>query len=174
MNLLILLGLLSASLPTWAGQVCDTTSFPASAPADRFQDNGDGTVTDQTTQLMWMRCSVGQTWSQGTCAGAPDPRDWSSASALAEEVNRAGTFFYTDWRLPRLPELASIVERDCRDPRINLTVFPATPSEAYWTTTPRPNDAGSGLVYALDFGGQGVMPEPKEQQHLVRLVRTGP
>ncbi|MGE5155662.1 MAG: DUF1566 domain-containing protein [Bdellovibrio bacteriovorus] len=173
-NYLISLAFLVASLPAWAEQVCDDTGFPASAPAERFVDNGDGTVTDLSSQLMWMRCSVGQTWSQGTCGGTPDRRDWPSASALAEEVNQAGTLFYTDWRLPRLPELASIVERNCKDPRIDLRVFPTTPAEVYWSATPRPNDGDTGLVYALDFGNQGVIPESRDQQHLVRLVRTGP
>jgi hypothetical protein len=157
-----------------AAQVCDTTEFPASAPVERFQDNGDGTVTDRTNQLMWMRCSAGQTWSAGNCSGTPDLRDWASAINYAEEVNRSGTFFYTDWRIPKLPELASIAERGCKDPRINLTIFPTTPALAYWTATPRPGAVDAGLVYALDFGGDGVVPELKNQQHLVRLVRTGP
>lgn len=157
-----------------AEQVCDTTKFPASAPVERFQDNGDGTVTDRTNQLMWMRCSVGQTWADGSCSGTPNLQDWASAIDYAEEVNRSGTFFYTDWRVPKLPELASIAERGCKDPRINLIVFPTTPALPYWTSTPRPGAVDEGVVYALDFGVDGVVPELKNQQHLVRLVRTGP
>ncbi|MEI6871170.1 MAG: hypothetical protein WCL08_02705, partial [Verrucomicrobiota bacterium] len=30
--------------------------------AGRYRDNGDGTVTDATTSLQWMRCSLGQEW----------------------------------------------------------------------------------------------------------------
>lgn len=157
-----------------AEQVCDTAAFPASAPVERFQDNGDGTVTDRTNQLMWMRCSVGQTWADGTCSGTPELRDWAAAVDYAEEVNRSGTSFYTDWRIPRLPELASIAERGCKDPRINLTVFPTTPALAYWTSTPRPGAVDNAVVYALDFGDDGVVPGLRNQQHLVRLVRTGP
>jgi len=159
---------------SWAEQVCDATTFPESAPVSRFQDNGDGTVTDQTTQLMWMRCSAGQVWSEGACHGTPDTRDWASASAYADEVNRTGAFFFTDWRLPKLPELASIVERDCRDPRINLTVFPTTPSRTYWTTTRRPGTTEESGRYTLDFGADGVVLQMEEKTHLVRLVRTGP
>ena len=172
--------LLAASCPAWAGQVCDTSKFPASAPTERFDDNGDGTVTDRTNQLVWMRCSAGQVWSDGTCVSSPEPRDWSSAQAYADEVNRGGAHFFTDWRLPKLPELATIVERECKDPRINLTVFPNTPAEAYWSATPRPSTPGGGpmadegLVYALDFGAEGVSARPRSERHLVRLVRTGP
>lgn len=174
MNRNTLFGLVMLTCTAAADQVCDTTPFPASAPVERFADNGDGTVTDQSTHLMWMRCSVGQTWSEGDCRGTPTPRAWASASAYAAELNGSGALFYSDWRLPKLPELASIVERDCTDPRINLTIFPSTPAQAYWTSTPRPGPADEGLVYALDFGVEGVIPQPRDREHLVRLVRSGP
>jgi hypothetical protein len=174
MKRIALLLLLPLHSSLWAEQVCDTTTFPESAPVSRFQDNGDGTVTDETTQLTWMRCSAGQVWSEGTCNGAPDPRDWTSATAYADEVNRTGAFFFTDWRLPKLPELASLVERDCAGPRINLTVFPKTPSRTYWTTTRRPGTADEAGRYTLDFGADGVALQMEEKAHLVRLVRTGP
>lgn len=174
MNRVIALLFLTLHSSVWAEQACDTTAFPESAPVSRFHDNGDGTVTDQTTQLMWMRCSAGQEWSEETCSGAPDTHDWTSASAYADEVNRTEAFFFTDWRLPSLPELASIVERDCRDPRLNLTVFPATPSRNYWTTTRRPGTTEESGRYTLDFGADGVVLQMEEEPHLVRLVRTGP
>ena len=121
-----------------AEQVCDTTEFLASAPVERFQDNGDGTVTDRTNQLMWMRCSVGQTWADGTCSGTPDLRDWASAIDYAEEVNRSGTFFYTDWRIPKLPELASIAERGCKDPADQSDRLPNDPRPRLLDLHPAP------------------------------------
>lgn len=157
-----------------AQQLCDTTTFPASAPAERFQDNGDGTVTDRTNYLMWMRCSVGQSWVQDACSGHPAPADWASAERHVQEINQSGAYFFSDWRVPRLPELATLVERDCKDPRINMTVFPGTPAEVYWTTTSRPGVADEDRVYGLDFGNEGVAWLPKSEQHLVRLVRIGP
>jgi hypothetical protein len=45
------------------------TVSPALA-AKTYSDNGDGTVTDPTTGLTWMRCSMGQTWNGTTCTGA--------------------------------------------------------------------------------------------------------
>ncbi|NCC23468.1 MAG: DUF1566 domain-containing protein, partial [Alphaproteobacteria bacterium] len=65
--------------PAFAEQTCDTGRYPLSSPTERFSDNGDGTVTDVVSQLMWMRCSVGQTWSGETCLGETAAYDWQAA-----------------------------------------------------------------------------------------------
>jgi hypothetical protein len=153
-------------------QRCDVSQFPLSAPTDRFQDNGDGTVTDTASGLMWMRCSVGQTWQHGDCVGDLTSVDWRSAQAVAETINGDGSFFFSDWRIPKLPDLATIIERQCQDPRINLTVFPETPAAAFWTSTGRPGDESEDSVYALSFGPEGVQRMQKDQLNYVRLVRT--
>ena len=159
-------------LPTAAEQSCDTSQYPLSAPSDRFLDNGDGTITDRVTLLMWMRCSQGQKWSGNACEGTPSRYDWAGARAVAEQVNDAGQSFFDDWRLPSLTEIAAIAERQCTDPRINLDVFPDTPPGFYWSNSPRPKD--DDAVYALGFGDQGVAPVAKQEALHVRLVRTGP
>ncbi len=61
---------LSAAL-TAGAQTCNHDSIPATAPASRFSDNGDGTATDTLTGLLWKRCSEGQTWDGATCARGP-------------------------------------------------------------------------------------------------------
>jgi hypothetical protein len=164
----MLLGVVS---PAWAGQVCDARTYPLSAPTTRFEDNGDGTVTDRATKLMWMRCSGGQQWSGDSCSGQARAFDWRTAQRLAGDVNVNGSHFFNDWRVPSLRELASIVERECSDPRVNLAVFPDTPPGLYWTVSPRPGDDAASLVYALSFGNDGVVPSPKDGEHHVRLVR---
>lgn len=60
-----------------------------------FQDNGDGTVTDWATGLMWSQDDDG--------AGM----QWVDALAYAENAELAG---YNDWRLPSIKELQSIVD----------------------------------------------------------------
>lgn len=44
-----------------------------------FTDNGDGTVTDSVTGLMWDKCSRGQTWGNGT-PPAGKPAWWADAA----------------------------------------------------------------------------------------------
>lgn len=60
-----------------------------------FTDNGDGTITDNATGLMWMQDDNGKGIA------------WEAALAYAEGAAFAG---YDDWRLPDVKELQSIVD----------------------------------------------------------------
>jgi hypothetical protein len=162
------------SLPLAAQQKCDTSAYPLSAPTDRFQDHADGTVTDKRSQLMWLRCAAGQGWSTGRCRGAAKAMSWQGAQAFATETNKQGSFFYADWRLPKVHELAMIAERQCSNPRINLVVFPDTPAASFWSASARPTDRSEAGAFVLGFGADGVSYEDKTELHFVRLVRTGP
>jgi hypothetical protein len=162
----------AASGGALAQQVCGGAPMGQSAPTSRFLDNADGTVTDKESKLMWMRCSIGQTWDGRACAGAAEGEAWAEAQAQATELNRRGSLFYADWRLPQLRELATIAERECADPRVNLAVFPGTESRPYWTATSRPGTRDDTSAYALSFGAEGIAYRPKDEAHRVRLVRS--
>jgi hypothetical protein len=60
-----------------------------------FVDNGDGTVTDKITGLMWMKND------------SQKPMSWKNALKYAEKLKQAG---YNDWRLPNAKELQYIVD----------------------------------------------------------------
>ncbi len=60
-----------------------------------FMDNGDGTISDLATGLMWQKADDGKT------------RDWKDALKYAESLKLAG---HDDWRLPNAKELQSIVD----------------------------------------------------------------
>jgi hypothetical protein len=160
--------------PSLADQTCDTSRYALSSPTERFSDNGDGTVTDDVAQLMWMRCSAGQTWSNGTCVGEAALYEWQGAQELAAATNASGAWFFSDWRVPKLRELAMIAERQCENPRINLAIFPNTPPRVFWTDSMRPEEGFEDHAYALSFGPEGVQHEAKAERHAVRLVRTAP
>jgi len=92
-------------------------------PRPRFTDHGDDTVTDNHTKLMWTK-------SANLC---PEPLDWWDASSCCEGLTIAG---YSDWRLPSLPELASLVDRNEENPALP----PGNPFTdliwaGYWTAT---------------------------------------
>jgi hypothetical protein len=158
-----------------AQQACDTKQFPPSSPTARFEDNADGTVTDTASKLMWLRCSDGQQWANGNCAGLPASHSWQSAEKRAAEVNRLGIFFFNDWRLPQLRELATITERQCKNPRVNLAVFPQTPPAHYWTASSRANQIPQnpdGFAFAVAFDVDGMRYADKQDALHVRLVRN--
>lgn len=108
-------------------------------PATLFADNGDGTLTDTRTGLMWLRCPLGQTWTGAACDGEPDYRDWPSALVAADGGVFAG---FNDWRLPNIKELASIVEQRCRMPAQNASLFPARADELVTVQPDPPADPG--------------------------------
>jgi hypothetical protein len=170
----LLLGSSSLYLPAWAGQTCDK-SFPMSAPVERFTDNGDGTLYDLEPDLTWMRCSLGQEWTGKTCTGTAATYTWQSAQDAANKLNQGGGFANRhDWRVPKIAELASIAERQCSNPRINLTLFPATPPAYFWTITMRPGSTPDDPnAYAISFGPEGPKHINKEEMLNVRLVSGG-
>ncbi len=151
-------------------------SESVSLPAERFRDNGDGTVTDIASKLMWMRCSTGQRWQSqsGACVGAAGAMSWREAQGHADQVNLDGRASFSDWRLPSVRELATITARECARPRTNVAVFPGTAPAAYWSATPRAGEASGERVFALGFGAQGVFAARKDERHHLRLVRSGP
>ena len=153
----------------WAYE-CDTHARPYSTPIERFDINHDGTLTDIQTGLTWMRCALGQQWNGKTCVGNAESYSGQNAIAQATHINNSGGFAaHTDWRVPRLPELAGLIERQCADPRINLILFPNTPAVNFWSSSPKKGSPALG--YALSFGAKGVSTINQNERSLVRLVR---
>ncbi|MDH5219047.1 MAG: DUF1566 domain-containing protein, partial [Gammaproteobacteria bacterium] len=73
-----------------------------------------------------------------------------------------------NWRIPQLAELASIVERKCKSPRINQALFPNTPKGRFWTINKKLGEENH--YYLLDFDREGVRIADKNERHFVRLV----
>jgi hypothetical protein len=157
-----------------AGQTCNTDDFPLSLPSARFLINDDATLSDTETDLMWQRCAWGQEWTGSACEGEAKSMSWAEAIQLADEINADGTWFYNDWRLPNVRDLASIIERQCQEPRTNLELFPNTPAAFFWTSTTRGGEEAASGAYALSFGPEGVEHRPQSEQYHVRLVRPAP
>jgi hypothetical protein len=143
-------------------------SIIATTPDTQFTIDKDGTVSDVTTGLMWMRCSLGQEWNGKTCSGKAVILPWANALKAAADFNFAG---YTDWRLPNKNELESIVEDRCFAPAINSNIFPGTPSAYFWSSSPyAPVAEGS---WSVDFGYGAVNASVKSGSIHTRLVRDG-
>lgn len=142
-------------------------SLAPTTPSSNFTDNLDGTVSDKKLGLMWMRCSIGQTWSQGTCLGDATELSWQEALNIAhgyEYANQLG------WRVPNVKELATITEGQCVRPAINETLFPNTPADDYWTSTPSVTDSQRAWVIAF-FNSSNSLKQ-KSLFVYTRLVRT--
>jgi hypothetical protein len=138
-----------------AQQACNDR-INQTAPTSRFTDNGNGTVTDERTGLMWERCMMGYAFSDnGTAADLTDDSCTPSATttflwqqALQGAADR-GFAGFTDWRLPNIKELISIVEHQCAGPAINETLFPGTPPTAELFSSSSGNDGLSKTTVML-------------------------
>ncbi len=122
-----------------------------------FVDNGDGTITDHATGLMWQQADsvTGMTWEE--------------ALACAENLELGG---YRDWRLPNAKELQSIVDYSrspgttssaAIDPLFSVTQITNMAGEAdypwYWSSTTHLKFDGSAAsgVYVCFGRGLGSM-----------------
>ena len=162
-GLFLLLGLLSK--PVLAEQKCNEAII-SSTPDANFLLHNDGTVLQKTTGLTWMRCASGQTWDGRTCSGSAARFTWAEALQNAARENFAG---YQDWRLPNKNELDAIVEERCVAPAINKMIFPATPPDYFWSSSPY-----SGLstgAWSADFSFGVVTASEKKGRLHMRLVR---
>lgn len=100
----------------------------ANAPSDQYTVTAE-TVTDNFTGLVWQRVAPNQNFTQ------------ASAIAFCNDLTLAGA---SDWRLPHMQELASIIDLTRRAPAIDSVAFPNTPSEDFWSATPLARDANQG------------------------------
>ncbi len=121
-----------------------------------YIDNGDETVTDTNTGLMWQKYD------------SASSTIWEDALLYCEELTLAG---YNDWRLPNINELQSLVDYDEYFPWINTTFFPNTVSSYYWSSTTTLAN-GVNAWYVSFFSG-GVYRNPKSDRSYIRAVRGG-
>jgi hypothetical protein len=166
------------------------TAFVTTGCAGRFVDNGDGTVTDNQTGLMWEKKTGASglhdvngtyTWSTGSPYYNPDGTAFFTFLVALDGVSSDGRTItgcfanHCDWRLPTIVELQGIVDGSatgcgsgspCIDP-----VFGPTQAYFYWSAT---NGAGSpNLAWGVDFDGGYVIYGNKSYRFHVRAVRGG-
>jgi hypothetical protein len=167
---ILLLALQSATQMVKAEQVCDGET--ETTPSSRFSIDSSNSdfVVDTLTGLAWARCVVGQTWNEDTetCSGEPLKLTWQEA---LENANTFQLSNHTDWRLPNLKELVSIVERQCVEPAKNTDIFPNSPDDRFWTSTPDTSADGRGMAWAVGFYNGRIDSKEKYYDFYVRMVR---
>jgi hypothetical protein len=104
----------------------------------------DYTTTDNYTGLVWRSCSEGQTGAG--CAGGASTSSFAAGSASCSALNamNAGNGYAgsTNWRLPTMRELLTLLDYSLAVYTINTAIFPNTANFAYWSSTPYPPNGG--------------------------------
>ncbi len=154
------------SMPAMA-QDCDS-SKPATAPMSRFKAGANGIITDKNNGNVWLRCPVGMKWENDSCGGNSLTYTWREAVVVIEELNAQKLAGRSDWRLPTIAELKSIVESRCFKPAIDLKAFPYSPESGFWTDTPVEGVQPRAWVVHFLNGKQYIA--NKNQTWRVRLI----
>jgi hypothetical protein len=138
----------------------------------RFIDNGDGTITDTQTGLMWetksgcpnVRC-VDDRYTWDDAMG--NWLDWLNGR-LISSASDGGFAGYSDWRLPTLAELRTVDTRS-GSPTID-PIFGSTAAAFYWSaSTGATGELGVGVIFNLNGG---VFFDRTTAFHHVRAVRA--
>ncbi|MDH5378272.1 MAG: DUF1566 domain-containing protein, partial [Gammaproteobacteria bacterium] len=150
--------------------------------SERLSDLEDGTVIDSYTGLMWKKCTEGYRYNVDTKTCDVNTGDvtnfsWQDALLRAQEVNSgsAGRENYekTDWRVPNVLELNSLMRReDGEASMFETSVFPNTSNEKrYWTNTPQSSGGNNAWSVGLVETGQASL---NGMMHADSITTTNP
>jgi hypothetical protein len=130
--------------PTWAEWPMPNGPVDVAAGApnpEAYTDNGDGTITDNVTGLMWQKAVPKGTYT------------WAQAVAYCPTLNLGG---HRDWRLPSRIELVSIADFG-RVPSIDSTYFPATPLTYFWSSSSSTAISAWDVLFSSGYTSVNVM-----------------
>jgi hypothetical protein len=140
----------------------DVAAAFAASPAERktntarFIDNNDGTVTDNTTGLMWSKDNVGN-----------GELNHAAATKACADLKLAG---HSNWRLPTRAELLTLVDDTRHQPAIDVGAFPSCKSGWYWSSTAAARNAACAWLVNFDGGYAGS--GSRGYKAFVRAVRV--
>lgn len=144
-------------------------SIPAKLHAALI-DNGDGTITDTNTGLMWVQ----------NANGAGSELSWSDANAWITQQNNDNLAGHNDWRLPtgdsalylhgELWTLFTSYKAFLND---GEPFFEINLVNIVWTAAEDPDDTSKAMASMWAFDGN-LVSRPKSEEHYVWAVRTIP
>jgi hypothetical protein len=131
-----------------------------------YTDNGNGTVTDNNTGLMWQQQDDGNIYNWYQASGTYDESYNPTSQDVCGDLTTGG---YSDWRLPSNKELISIVDYSIPFPSPTINpIFTNTKQSYYWSSTTYANDPG--FAWYVDFYGVDVYINDKSYNYYVRCV----
>jgi hypothetical protein len=194
-NGVTILGVTGTALPAQALQTGQTACYDASGTviacagtgqdgelqkglARAYVDNGDGTITDTKTGLMWEKLS-----GDGSIHDYNTLYTWTNAFTKITSLNTASFAGHTDWRLPNANELQTLAKIGALGPAIDAAfntncVGSCTPltcsctrSNGYWSSSTFQGGPTYAWIVYFDVGY--VYASGKTLSLYVRGVRGG-
>lgn len=115
----------------------------------------DDIVTDNNTKLQW----------QDNSDAADVRKEWAEAAAHCAQLTLGG---FSDWKLPDIDTLSSIVDRSKKKPTIDR-IFQNAKSGFYWSSTP--DDKSEHEAVGIHFSMGIKVSDYKYEKYCVRCVR---
>ncbi len=119
-------------------------------PGTRFTDNGDGTMTDSLTGLMWLKDAgcLSKNWSSALTAVASLNANPGGYNCLGYAAN------YSDWRLPNINEIESLINFGTANSTSWLSSqgFMNVKSSYYWSSTTYQNNTSQAWGIQMTKG----------------------
>ena len=135
----------------------DVANKPKQYIQNDYVDNGDGTITDRATGLMWQQ------------SGSDKYMNYDDAKTYIDDLNRSRLAGHSDWRLPTIPELMSLLEPTKKNG--DLYIDPVFDNKQSWCWSADSRDSGSAWL-VLFYGGE-VHWSLHASYVFVRAVRCG-
>ncbi len=127
-------------------------------------DNGDSTVIDLTTGLLWQKCATGASGSDCQ-TGMPTLMNWSDALNMCKNLTLNGK----TWKLPNINEAVSFYKFPFGGTfqwDFSVFVWDQTYSEGSWTSTTDPDDHAKSFATGI----YGRFIKPKSESRRVRCI----
>ena len=138
-----------------------------------FTDNGDGTITDKVTGLMWQK------------GGSPSDMTFYTAKKYAQELNEKRFGGHGNWRLPTVEELCSLLKAERNNRKLHIDALFESVQSACWSSDLSAQPAETRVTtyayrsaFVVDFATGDFRIEPWEtgatyhNWRYVRAVRT--
>jgi hypothetical protein len=132
------------------------TYGPASPRFTALQPNGSA-LSDSATGLIW------------EFLPSATPASWAAATQYCQDLTAAGV---TNWRLPHIDELSTLIDFSRSADARTTAPFPPTQHEWYWTSTQHYNPPNTGSAWQLDVDSSRSQPANKDFPHGVRCVAS--
>jgi len=121
-----------------------------------FVDNNDGTVTDKATGLMWQK------------SGSSSSLENRGAKEYIKRLNRKRFAGHSDWRMPTIEELASLIKK-AKIKGVHIDpVFDNKQSQSWCSDKRTESDGGHYGGWIVSFSHGGIMPAKLASEKTIR------
>lgn len=140
------------------------------AAGSEFESTGTGILIDEQNKKMWMNCRLTSA-TEFDCKSEAASMSWYDLDEAMAQIKENGLFGYSDWRIPTVQELLTVVDRKCYVVEYSERRFdPEIPAANFWISKPYvlTSKIGYDVLNNHSYTMFGYYPYINRAVHLVR------